>query len=139
MIDAHLDYCTVSLLDIPLKNNRNQVLGVLELANVQDTESGQVIPFDANLQQMMETFSSLAVAALEAYIREQDLRRKVQELRIDIDETRRQEYVNEIVNNELFQELWGKARSLRSRNRVGTDTPVLSDEEDVTSDDNALS
>lgn len=114
-IDTQLGYHTCSVLDIPLKNNRNEVLGVLELMNAQDAETGESIAFDTNLQQMMESFSSLAVAALEAYIREQTLRQKVQELRIDIDETRRQQYVSEIVNNEFFQELWVKARSLRSR------------------------
>ena len=57
----------VSVLAIPLKNNEGYVLGVLELLNTRDPESGEPAGFDPNLQQMMESFSSLAVAALEAY------------------------------------------------------------------------
>ncbi len=114
-IDAQLGYHTTSLLDIPLKNNQNQVLGVLELANAQDVETGEIIPFDANLQQMMESFSLLAVAALEAYIREQSLRQEIQQLRIEIDESKRQQQVSEIVDTDFFQDLRAKARNLRNR------------------------
>lgn len=114
-IDAQLGYHTTSLLDIPLKNNQNQVLGVLELANAQDMETGEIIPFDANLQQMMESFSLLAVAALEAYIREQSLRQEIQQLRIEIDESKRQQQVSEIVDTDFFQDLRAKARNLRNR------------------------
>jgi CHASE3 domain sensor protein/GAF domain-containing protein len=108
-------YQAISLLAIPLKNNQDQVLGVLQLLNAQDQETGQVIPFDANLQQMMESFSSLAVAALESYIREQSLRQEIQQLRIEIDENKRQEQVNEIVDSDFFQDLRAKARNLRNR------------------------
>jgi CHASE3 domain sensor protein len=110
-------YQAISLLAIPLKNNQDQVLGVLQLLNAQDQETGQVIPFDANLQQMMESFSSLAVAALESYIREQNLRQEIQQLRIEIDENKRQEQVNEIVDSDFFQDLRTKAHNLRNRQR----------------------
>ncbi len=110
-------YQAISLLAIPLKNNQDQVLGVLQLLNAQDQETGQVIPFDANLQQMMESFSSLAVAALESYIREQSLRQEIQQLRIEIDENKRQQQVNEIVDSDFFQDLRTKAHNLRNRQR----------------------
>jgi hypothetical protein len=64
---------------------------------------------------MMESFSSLAVAALESYIREQSLRQEIQQLRIEIDENKRQEQVNEIVDSDFFQDLRAKARNLRNR------------------------
>jgi hypothetical protein len=64
---------------------------------------------------MMESFSSLAVAALEAYVREQSLRRQIQQLRIEIDDVKRQKQVSEIVDTDFFQDLRAKARSMRQR------------------------
>src|SRR5262249_8514533 len=81
-LDDSDNHYAQSFLTIPLKNGAGNVLGVLQLLNAQDPNSGAIIPFDDNLQQMMESLSSLAVAALEAYIREQGLRREIQKLRI---------------------------------------------------------
>ena len=124
-----------SVLAIPLKNSSGAVLGVLELLNARDAESNQPAAFDHNLQQMMESFSSLAAAALEAYIREQSLRQEIQKLRIEIDEARRQQQVSEIVDTDLFQDLQSRAHDLRERKRqrrlaggnpqdIPTDTPA---------------
>jgi HAMP domain-containing protein len=103
-----------SVLAIPLVNNAGVVLGVLELLDAADPEGGRPIPFDAHLQQMMESFSSLAVAALEAYIREQSLRQEIRKLRIEIDEVKRQQEVSEIVETDFFQDLQARARAMRS-------------------------
>lgn len=109
------DYMINSLLTIPLKNSTGQVRGVLQLLNAQDPDTREVLPFDPNLQQMMESFSLLAVAALEAYIREQNLRQEIQQLRIEIDEAKRQKQVREIVETETFQSLQAKAAEMRRR------------------------
>ncbi len=109
------DYAIESLLTIPLKNSTGQVLGVLQLLNAEEPETEIRVPFDANLQQMMESFSSLAVAALEAYIREQALRHQIQELRIEIDQAKKERQVAEITDSDYFQELRQKARELRNR------------------------
>jgi CHASE3 domain sensor protein len=106
-----------SILSIPLKNSVNEVLGVMQLIDARDIETNQVIPFDKNIQQMMESFSSLASAALEAYIRESSLRREIQQLRIEIDEVKRQQQVSEIVETDFFQDLQAKARHIRNRSR----------------------
>jgi DNA-binding response OmpR family regulator len=113
--DQGTNYRTRSCLTIPLKNRLDQVLGVLQLINAQDPETDQVIPFDSNLQQMMESLSSLAVVALEAYIREQRLRQQIEQLRIEIDKVQRQEQVSEIVETDFFQDLKSKACSMRLR------------------------
>lgn len=107
----------LSVLAIPLKNRDGYVLGVLELLDARDPESGRPAAFDANLQQMMESYSSLAVAALEAYIREQSLRQEIQQLRIEIDEVKRQQQVSEIVDTDFFQDLQARARAMRGRRR----------------------
>ncbi|HOU14129.1 MAG TPA: HAMP domain-containing protein [Anaerolineae bacterium] len=109
------DYKIESLLTIPLKNSAGQVLGVLQLINAQEPGTETRIPFDQNLQQMMESFSSLAVAALEAYIREQALRNQIQELRIEIDQAKKERQVAEITESDYFQGLRQKARELRNR------------------------
>jgi HAMP domain-containing protein len=51
----------------------------------------------------------------KVYQREQTLRRQVEELRIEIDETRRQQDVGEIVETDFFRELQAKARDMRAR------------------------
>jgi CHASE3 domain sensor protein len=106
-----------SFLSIPLKNSEGDVLGVLELINAQDPETRQIISFDQNLQQMMESFSSLAVAALEAYLREQSLKQEIQRLRIEIDEAKRQQEVKKIVESDTFKDLQAKAEAFRQRAR----------------------
>jgi GAF domain-containing protein len=118
--DEQTGYRTQSMLTIPLKNSLGDVKGVLQLLNAQDPETGQIIPFDPNLQQMMESFSSLAVAALEAYIREQALRQEIQQLRIEIDEAKLQKTVSETVDSDFFQDLQARAADIRRRRQSGS-------------------
>ncbi len=114
---VYTDSCANSLLALPLKNSRNQVLGVLQLIDAQDPETNRIVPFDQNIQQMMESFSLLAVAALEAYIREQTLHQQIQQLKIEIDEVKRQKQVSEIVETDFFQSLTEKAQKMREQRR----------------------
>jgi len=111
--DEHTGYQSISFLTIPLKNNEGKVLGVLQLLNALDSRQRLIIPFDKNLQQLMESFSSLACAALEGYIHEQKLRTEIQQLRIEIDAVKRKEQVDEITNSDYFKELQRKAKGLR--------------------------
>lgn len=48
--------------------------------------------------------------------REENLKRQVTELKIEIDQTKRQKQVNEIVDTDFFQDLVTKARKLRNYN-----------------------
>lgn len=111
---------TPTLLAIPLKNSNHEVVGVLQLRDAQDKATNTVIAFDHNLQQMMESLSLLAAAALEAYIREQGLRQEIMQLRIEIDEAKRQKAVSDIVDSDFFQDIQNRARSMRARNRGGS-------------------
>lgn len=106
-----------SYLTIPLKNSLGQIVGVLQLLDASEAGSGRVIPFDPNLQQMMESYSSLAVAALEAYIREQALRQEIRQLRIEIDEAKQRKQVDEIISSDFFSELQAKAQEIRQRTK----------------------
>jgi GAF domain-containing protein len=117
--DEQTGYRTQSMLTIPLQNSLGDVKGVLQLLNAKDPKTGEIIPFDPNLQQMMESFSSLAVAALEAYIREQVLRQEIQQLRIEIDEAKLQKTVSETVDSDFFQDLQARAADIRRRRQTG--------------------
>ncbi len=114
------DYPLTSMLVIPLKNSEGQTLGALQLINPRDAETGAAISFDRNLQQMMESFSSLAVAALEAFAREQKLRQEIQQLKIEIDEAKRQKQVSEIVESDFFKSLTARAKEMRNRAAKGS-------------------
>lgn len=47
-----------------------------------------------------------------------DLKQEVQKLRIDIDQSRKEREVNEIVDSDYFQMLQSRARKLRERNQI---------------------
>jgi GAF domain-containing protein len=116
------NYPVTSMLTIPLETSAGQVLGVLQLINAQDPETSQVTYFDENLQQMMESFSSLAVAALEAYTREQSLKQEIMQLRIEIDEVKKGQQVKEIVDSDFFQDLTQRAKDMRQRHKLGNES-----------------
>jgi GAF domain-containing protein len=111
--DARTGYQSISFLTIPLKNNEGKVLGVLQLLNALDSRRKMLVSFDSNLQQLMESFSLLACAALEGYIQEQSLRKEIQQLRIEIDAVKRKEQVDEITGSDYFKELQQKAKNIR--------------------------
>jgi DNA-binding response OmpR family regulator len=112
--DQKTGYRSQSFLTIPLKNNVNRVIGVLQLINARN-KAGEIVPFDPYLQQMIESLSALATVALEAYIREQELRQQIEQLRIEIDETKKARQVAEITETEYFQQLQKKARQIRRK------------------------
>jgi HAMP domain-containing protein len=67
-----------------------------------------------------------AIMVDKVYQREQALRQQVEELKIEIDETRRQMQVNEIVESDFFQGLQERARTMRQRKRQATEeTPAV--------------
>jgi len=66
---------------------------------------------------MVESLSALATVVLEAYVREQQLKQQIQELRIVIDESKKQSQVAEITESEYFQSLREKVQVLRSKTR----------------------
>jgi GAF domain-containing protein len=113
--DLQTGYRSTSFLTVPLKNAHGHVLGVLQLINASGDQY-QVIAFDVELEQLVTSLSSLASVALEAYIREQALRDQIQLLRIEVDEAKRKQQVDEIVETEFFKELQAKAREIRKRN-----------------------
>ncbi len=111
--DLQNNYHTVSLLSIPLEDVGGTVVGVLQLINAQDPQTGAPIPFV--LDDVLETLVMLASAAVSSYRREEALRREIQALRIQIDYTRQAQQVEEITGSEYFRELQQKVQDLRKR------------------------
>jgi sigma-B regulation protein RsbU (phosphoserine phosphatase) len=69
-------YRSVSTFTVPLKDHTGKVIGVLQLFNAQDPDSGEVIPFDAYQQLVVESLASQAAVALNT----QELLRRQEEL-----------------------------------------------------------
>lgn len=111
--DQKSNYHSTSFLTTPLKSVDGRVIGVLQLINAKDLESGEVIAFASNLQQMIESLAALAAVALVAYQREAGLRQQIEALKIEIDEVKRQQEVSEVTQTEYFKTLKARAKSIR--------------------------
>ncbi len=64
------------------------------------------------ISSLAQTIESMTA---KIYQRERDLRRQVEELRIEIDETKRASQLEEIVETDFFRELKSKAKHMRNR------------------------
>ena len=62
--DAKTGYRSQSFLTVPMRNHENEVIGVLQLINAQDQQSGAIIPFSRDDQQLLESLASQAAIAL---------------------------------------------------------------------------
>ena len=111
--DANTKYRSKSFLTIPLKNQEGQVIGVLQLINAKDPETGEIIPFTDD--DVLEALILLATAALDGYIREASLRHEIAKLKIAVDDSRRAHQVEEITDTKYFRELKERAAQLRER------------------------
>jgi len=113
--DGETGYHSTSFLCVPLKNERGDVTGVLQLINARHPITGEVVPFKQELMTVVESLSSLASVALGNYIREQALRAEIHKLRIEIDRSKQAEQVAEITETEYFQMLKDKLEDIRKR------------------------
>ena len=62
--DATTGYRSQSFLTVPMRNHENEVIGVLQLINARHQESGAIVPFSKDDQQLLESLSSQAAIAL---------------------------------------------------------------------------
>ena len=63
--DSEHDYRSTSFLTIPMKNNTGEVIGVLQLINAMDRREGEVVPFTAEVQEVVESLASQAAVAID--------------------------------------------------------------------------
>ncbi len=62
--DRKTGYHTSSMLVIPMKNHEGSTIGVLQLLNAQDSESGQIVPFSQEDEILVASLASQAAVAL---------------------------------------------------------------------------
>ena len=62
--DEATGYSSQSFLTVPLKNHEEDVIGVLQLLNAQDQETGEVIPFSEQIEPLIEAIASQAAISL---------------------------------------------------------------------------
>jgi len=62
--DAKTGYRSRSFLTVPMRNHEEEVIGVLQLINAQDRESGEIVKFSTDDQQLLESLASQAAIAL---------------------------------------------------------------------------
>jgi GAF domain-containing protein len=115
LFDEKTKYRSKSFLTVPLENVDGKVIGVLQLINAKEPETGEVVPFSED--DVLEALVLLATAALDGYIREASLRQEIAKLKIEIDGTRRERQVQEITETAYFRELKDKATLLRNRKK----------------------
>jgi HAMP domain-containing protein len=73
------------------------------------------------LRDEINTLSDMfAIMVSKVYMREQTLKRQVEELKIEIDETKRMSQLNEIVDTDFFRDLQSKAKIMRQRSSSRT-------------------
>jgi hypothetical protein len=113
--DERSKYRSKSFLTAPLENKDGKVIGVLQLINAKEPETGEVVPFSED--DVLEALVLLATAALDGYIREASLRQEIAKLKIEIDVSRREHQVQEITETAYFRELKDKATQLRNRKK----------------------
>jgi hypothetical protein len=113
--DERMGYRTISVLCVPLQDPQEQVIGVLQLINAQDGDTRRVIPFDEHLVRSIGLLGLLAAAALKSYLRIRKLTDELQDLRIQIDEAKKERQVAEIADSSYFKDLQARAREMRSK------------------------
>lgn len=62
--DAANAYRSTSFLAVPMKNHENEIIGVLQLINAMDRESGNIVAFSRDDQHLVESLASQAAVAL---------------------------------------------------------------------------
>ncbi len=108
-----------SYLGVPLQSN-DQTFGVIELAS---SEAGRFTIDHERVLELIAAQAAIAVHnALDVEQRESELRRQIDELKIVIDETKKQKYVSEIVGSDFFQALTEKAKLIRDQRGRHSDT-----------------
>lgn len=113
--DQNTGYHSKSFLTIPLEGPDQGIIGVLQLINAMDPDTGEIISFPSD--NVLDMLVLLASAALDGYIREEMLRAEIARLRIEIDEKRRASQVAEITDTEYFRDLLNKVKRMRSQHQ----------------------
>jgi HAMP domain-containing protein len=94
-------------------------MGQLDQARAKELQNTEA---DDEIGQLSRMFGKMAVEVLQ---REENLKRQVEALKIEIDQAKQSKQVAEITDNEFFRELQSKAKYLRSRDKSASDQPTV--------------
>ena len=64
MFDEKTGYRSKSFLTVPLTNHLDEIIGVIQLLNAQNPQTGEVIPFSEEAQKLVESLCSQAAVAI---------------------------------------------------------------------------
>ena len=78
--DSCTGYRTKSLLTIPLKNYEDKIIGVLQLLNAKDKETGDIVDFSLESQHIVETLASYAAVVMSKQQSIEDLKNMFESL-----------------------------------------------------------
>ncbi len=76
--DKSTGYRSRSMLVLPLKNHENEIIGVLQLLNAQDSETRKVVPFSPEYENLIASLASQAAVALTNTQLIKDLKKAIQ-------------------------------------------------------------
>ena len=62
--DSKTGYRSKSFLTVPMRNHEGETIGVLQLINAQDPNTGEIVPFSSSDQRLAESLASQAAVAL---------------------------------------------------------------------------
>ena len=62
--DENTGYRSKSFLTVPLKNHEDEIIGVMQLINATNTESGETIPFSPEMEEQVNSLASQGAVAL---------------------------------------------------------------------------
>lgn len=65
LFDAENNYRTQSILAVPLLNDMNQLIGMLQLINAVDENTGEVCPFSEEVEPLITSLAMFAASAIE--------------------------------------------------------------------------
>ena len=63
-VDKANKYRSKSFLTLPLKNHEDEIVGVMQLINAINANTGEIIPFSKDMEQQVESLASQAAVAL---------------------------------------------------------------------------
>jgi HAMP domain-containing protein len=115
--DSTTGYRSKSFLTIPIEDEAGEIIGVLQLINSLDPETGEVVAFISD--EVLETLVLLATTALNAYLRQEALRKEIERLNIAIDEKQRSRQVDEITDTDYFRSLLSSVKKFRKTDESG--------------------
>ena len=82
--DRSTGYRTQSILAAAVKNKKNKIVGVLQLINKLDAQSGERIPFEPQDESMVEHFSTEIGGALESGARAEESKKSLENMKRDM-------------------------------------------------------